>query len=285
MIEEKLQTPRVSIGMPVYNGAKYIKEAIESILNQTFTDFELIISDNASTDNTKEICNKYGEQDKRIRYIRKAENIGAIENFKYVLENANGEYFMWHAHDDKLSSPLYLSKLLIAIDPNYDVAIPDVHIVDELNTNKPISVVTGFCKNQLSDAVNQLIIKHPSYIAYSLYKRNKLSEMSKYLWENNDLQCYGEGLFAHAVAEKLQCILENQVSLIYRRHNSNASSMTTQNRNLYDFSIYTKRVFVYYIKSSYPFPKKWAYIISLIGIHARYFIILCLKIIGNIFKP
>jgi glycosyltransferase involved in cell wall biosynthesis len=90
----------VSIGMPVFNGEKFIHEAINSLLSQTFTDFELIISDNASTDKTEAICREYEKKDKRIRYVRQKENIGVIANFKYVLDQSAGEYFMWAAADD-----------------------------------------------------------------------------------------------------------------------------------------------------------------------------------------
>lgn len=93
--------PIVSIGMPVYNGERFIREALDSLLAQTFTDFELIISDNASTDATESICRNYAEQDPRIRYIRQRENLGALPNFQFVLNEASGEYFMWAAYDDK----------------------------------------------------------------------------------------------------------------------------------------------------------------------------------------
>ena len=90
----------VSIGMPVYNGAKYIREALDSLLSQTYTDFELIISDNSSTDETQSICEEYAFADKRIKYIRQKENIGATKNFQFVLDEAVGEFFMWAADDD-----------------------------------------------------------------------------------------------------------------------------------------------------------------------------------------
>lgn len=93
-------TPMVSIGMPVYNGENYIREALDSLLAQTFTDFELIISDNASTDGTQAICEAYAANDARIKYIRQSENLGAGKNFEYVLEHSCGKYFMWAAHDD-----------------------------------------------------------------------------------------------------------------------------------------------------------------------------------------
>lgn len=90
----------VSIGMPVFNGEKFIREALDSLLAQTFTDLELIISDNSSTDRTEAICREYAARDPRIRYVRQSENRGALANFQCVLDEAVGEYFMWASADD-----------------------------------------------------------------------------------------------------------------------------------------------------------------------------------------
>jgi glycosyltransferase involved in cell wall biosynthesis len=95
--------PKVSIGMPVYNGQLYIRKALDSLLAQTFTDFELIISDNASTDGTLEICIEYAKKDCRIRLYRQKKNTGALFNFNFVLDRAISEYFMWAAADDTRS--------------------------------------------------------------------------------------------------------------------------------------------------------------------------------------
>lgn len=92
--------PLVSIGMPVFNGGRYINEALVSILRQSHTNFELIISDNASTDNTPGLCREFVEKDSRVRYVRQASNIGALANFQHVLDQATGQYFMWAACDD-----------------------------------------------------------------------------------------------------------------------------------------------------------------------------------------
>ena len=96
-----MSVARISIGMPVYNGSLFIREAIDSLLAQTYTNFELIISDNCSTDSTEAICRKYAARDKRIRYIRHVQNRGALANFAFVLDQAEGEFFMWAAADDR----------------------------------------------------------------------------------------------------------------------------------------------------------------------------------------
>lgn len=103
--------PKVSIGMPVYNGDQFICKALDSLLAQTFTDFELIISDNGSTDDTEKICRKYAERDSRIKYVRQLENRGGMWNFQFVLSEASAKYFMWAAHDDEWD-PLWLETLL-----------------------------------------------------------------------------------------------------------------------------------------------------------------------------
>lgn len=114
--------PRVSIGLPVYNGAKYICAAIESVLNQTFTDFELLIADNASTDDTEAICREYAAKDSRIRYYRNPENLGAAPNFNLAFEQSVAPYFRWHAHDD-LIAPTYLEKCVPVLDNHPDVVL------------------------------------------------------------------------------------------------------------------------------------------------------------------
>jgi len=103
--------PLVSIGLPVYNAGQYLEDALDSILAQTFEDFELIISDNGSTDNTEAICWSYARRDQRIRYFRNATNQGAAWNFNRVFELATGKYFKWTAHDD-LYAPAYLARLV-----------------------------------------------------------------------------------------------------------------------------------------------------------------------------
>jgi len=107
--------PRVSVGLPVFNGERYLASAIASILAQDFADFELIVSDNASTDRTGEICREYARRDARVRYFRNARNLGAGPNYDRCFRLARGEYFKWAAHDDRLA-PDYLSRAVAALD-------------------------------------------------------------------------------------------------------------------------------------------------------------------------
>lgn len=114
--------PRLSIGMPVYNGERFLRRSIPSILVQDFTDFELIISDNGSEDATSEICRAYAARDARIRYHRSDVNRGAVWNFNRVLELATGEYFKWAAHDDWYGSD-FLGRCVEILDGDPDTVL------------------------------------------------------------------------------------------------------------------------------------------------------------------
>jgi len=128
----KQTSPRISIGMPIYNGERFLAEAIMSILAQTFQDFELIISDNGSTDRTAEICRAYAAKDNRIRYHRNEQNLGGAWNFNHVFKLATGEYFRWACHDD-ICAPELLERCIRVLDrkPSVILCYPKTVIIDE----------------------------------------------------------------------------------------------------------------------------------------------------------
>jgi len=125
------KTPRVSIALPVYNGADFLAETLDSLLGQTFVDFELIICDNASTDDTEAICRRYASADRRVFYRRNARNIGAAPNFNLAVSLARGEYFKWAAHDD-ICHPCYLERCVAELDRHPDAVLvyPKAQVID-----------------------------------------------------------------------------------------------------------------------------------------------------------
>ena len=125
-------TPLVSIGLPVYNGERFLAQALDSLLGQTLQDFELIISDNASTDGTADICLDYAARDARIRYIRQPSNIGAPRNWNFVALEARGRYFKWASADD-FCDPRMLEKCVavLSADPSVVLCYGRACIVDE----------------------------------------------------------------------------------------------------------------------------------------------------------
>jgi hypothetical protein len=136
-----MKIPRVSIGLPVYNGEKYLQHALDSLLQQDYEDFELIISDNASTDATAEICKMYEEKDKRVHYSRNDSNIGAAPNYAKVFELSRGKFFKWCAHDDACY-PGFLSRCLTVMEsaPPYVVLMyPRCEFIDEFGNVIPRS--------------------------------------------------------------------------------------------------------------------------------------------------
>ncbi len=118
----RVSLPRVSIGMPVYNGEKHLEQAVDSLLGQTLRDLELIISDNASTDRTQEICTAIAARDRRVRYIRQPRNMGAARNWNIVVEEARGQYFKWASAND-YCAPTMLERCVATLDAEPGVAV------------------------------------------------------------------------------------------------------------------------------------------------------------------
>jgi glycosyltransferase involved in cell wall biosynthesis len=168
--------PRLSIGLPVYNGEKFIKEALDSLLAQTFEDFELIISDNASTDKTEEICREYAEQDQRICYYRNDTNIGCARNFNRVFELSSGEYFKWAAYDD-LHSPDFIKKCVEVLDedPTIILCHSQAYFIDEQGSfiqNYDIKLKADALKPHVR--FHELLTKHLCYQCYGVIRASAL---------------------------------------------------------------------------------------------------------------
>lgn len=124
--------PQVSIGIPAYNGEKYLAEALDGLLAQSFGDFEIVISDNASTDRTAEICRSYQNKDQRIRYFRNERNMGAAWNHNRVFELSSAPLVKWAACDD-LHEPSFLERCVAALydDPGVVLSHTHVKMIDE----------------------------------------------------------------------------------------------------------------------------------------------------------
>lgn len=171
--------PLVSIGLFTRNGAKTISRALDSLLMQTFPDFELIISDNVSTDNTPRICAQYAEKDPRIRYIRQEKSLSAAENQTFVLRSSRGEYFMW-ASDDDIWGPEFIKTLLEKLESHleYNVAMGSYNLLWS-NGNLKYKVVFNenlSTTNQTHEEVfKKMIFDSPIHVfIYGLYRRNFL---------------------------------------------------------------------------------------------------------------
>ena len=126
--------PRVSIGLPVFNAERFVEQSLKSLTEQTYGDFELVISDNASTDRTEQICRDYAAGDRRITYCRNEKNIGGPRNFNQVFERCHGEYHKWSTADDYWH-PTVLEKCVDVLDRSPEVVLcyPKTTLVNERN--------------------------------------------------------------------------------------------------------------------------------------------------------
>jgi hypothetical protein len=170
-------TPLVSVGLFVYNGERFIEDALRSILNQTFTDFELIISDNASTDGTEEIAQAYAKRDDRIRYYRNEKNIGAGWNARRVYELATGKYFRWATADDLLEPDLLRRCVeILESDPGCVVAYARTKEVDEYG-NFIKNYVTPMKADSNDPVVRFRAMLLPLHMCYQIYGVMRMSAL------------------------------------------------------------------------------------------------------------
>lgn len=181
MNRQKKILPVISIGMPVYNGEMFIKDALDSLLSQTFADFELIISDNRSTDRTEAICREYAKKDERIHYICQSENRGAIANFQFVLDKAVGEYFMWAAYDDLWASDFLMDATALLADKSINFIFPtfELRSIRLAITKKFSPKVFNFIestdkKYRVLNFIALHYMSHSANIVYSLFRTDFL---------------------------------------------------------------------------------------------------------------
>ena len=167
--------PKLTIGLPVRNGEKTLRLVIENILNQTFRDFQLIISDNCSVDLTSSICEEYQKKDSRIILFRQKKNIGAANNFEFVFSNAKTEYFCWAAADD-LRSNNFLEDNINFLEHNLNYvasASPNRHDIDDCTRLVSFELV-GSLEKKIKLFFNNCWKSHG--IFYAIFRRKDLED-------------------------------------------------------------------------------------------------------------
>lgn len=278
--------PILSIGMPVYNGSKYIREALNSLLNQTHKDYELIISDNASIDNTQEICLEYSKKDSRIRYIRQRSNMGAASNFRFVLAEAKGKYFMWAASDDIWSNK-WIEILLPISKKNSCLAYGSVQSIDEFghNIQHPANNRRFDYQSSLSIARRLKYLIEPDVNGkanpiYGIYPKHTLTDNITSTLSESALGA--DMLFLYSFLKENNIKSSNQVILKKRIHNESEGhstpkeSISKTNRRI-NFIIYPIKMHIKYLKISSSIEKIIITLSSPINIISWYFSNLNLK--------
>lgn len=170
--------PIVSIGMPVFNGALFLTEAIESILCQSLRDLELIIFDNDSTDDTESICRQFAADDERIQYHRNTENVGAHPNYNLTFRHATGKYFKWAAHDDKLE-PQYVEACVGELEQSPDAVICQSYLqyIDAAGDRVGVYNSRLIGSNSASASArfsSVVLLPHPAYEIMGVFRRSAL---------------------------------------------------------------------------------------------------------------
>lgn len=222
------RAPAVSIGMPVYNGERYISEALDSLLAQTFVNFELIISDNASTDDTERICLEYASRDARIRYIRQDTNKGAASNFKYVLEGAVGTFFMWAAYDDMWESN-WLEALVAEINPT-DIAVRGLaKITNSAGELIGIPSVKSFKEMDILRVFFDDERNGKAFHIYSLFWKDRLLSVPFDILESEIYAADVIFIFQLVQYGNLRCV--GKTSQYFRSHDMSTGAIQTNNQN------------------------------------------------------
>lgn len=167
------ETELVSVGVPVFNGEKTIEDAVNTILQQSYQNIEIIISDNSSNDGTELICRKLEKCYSRIRYVRQESNIGALSNFNYVLENSRGRFFMWAASDD-IWAPNFIERNVdwLRSNPDYVGSITAASNGGDVDPLKSGS--TTIAGEDAKERVIQFVLEKPGANArfYSLFRKD-----------------------------------------------------------------------------------------------------------------
>jgi glycosyltransferase involved in cell wall biosynthesis len=210
--------PLVSIGLPVRNGENYLREALNSLLDQTYRNIEIIISDNASTDATEAIAKEYLRSDHRIRYFRQPCNIGPSGNYRFVLDKALGEYFMWAAHDDTFDNN-WIQVLLTEIQPG-DLgvrgAIRFIHsqgiYIRHLRNYRRNAQLSCFLGNEHN---------YRCHYVYSLFRRNELTSCD---FSAFSLDYSPDNLFIFSILRRGNLRSTKKTAMSFRLHSANLGS-------------------------------------------------------------
>ncbi|GBD03122.1 Putative glycosyltransferase EpsE [bacterium HR19] len=177
----KKGNPEITVGMPVYNERKFIEKTLESLLNQTYQNFEVVISDNSSTDGTDKICEEYAKKEKRIKFFRQKKNLGALKNFKFVLDQAKTPFFIWLSGHD-IWHPQLLEKLLNSFKKSNDDKIILVFpkVIDS-SSNTEYTWIQKEDTSEIENAIERykrILEDLGSFTIYGLWKKEVLEKIN-----------------------------------------------------------------------------------------------------------
>jgi glycosyltransferase involved in cell wall biosynthesis len=240
--------------MPVFNGARFIGTAIDSVLRQDFRDLELIISDNASTDDTAQIVRRYARQDSRIRYTLHEANRGPYANFLFALSAARGKHFAWLAHDDHYETPAHIGQLSAELDAGAALAFSNVNIIEYDDAGALIGLRRDhfgryYRGRARGVAMSLAAIRASSQQFYGLYRIESLRRHLHLLAEDQRMACFNESRLIHKFIADEPTSFIADAFLNVAAHHSSASRSIDSSRLLRDYLRFTARLLPLYSRS------------------------------------
>lgn len=252
--------PWVTVGVPVYNGESFIAAALQSLLDQTYFDFEIIISDNASTDATERICRSFALRDNRIRYIRQTENAGASPNFNLLVPLARGTLFKWAAADDVLD-PDFLKDCVVALEQDKAASLACTHVTEIDNSGAILGsreTNTDFSSSQMTERFSALLPMRSCYEIFGLIRIEYLRRTNLIIGSS-----HGDGVLLCALGMQGPFAIIPKPLFLSRKHEHQSMSYANdrnrysewfdrKNRRPYQFPYW--RMFAEFTKLVFTFP-------------------------------
>lgn len=196
------ESPLVTVGLPVFNGGSLLRRALGSLVSQDYQELEIVVRDNASTDETPSICREFAARDRRVRYFRNDANVGPMANFARTLDDATGHYFMWAAHDDLWESD-YVRRLEAALGRHPTAVLAAGHAVFEAPDGSSLGAESRAPRDD-SEPWRELLDGHATHWIYGLFVRERLARLTQRLWTRRpwggDMVWLMELATSHAVA-------------------------------------------------------------------------------------
>lgn len=264
--------PLVSVGMPVYNGERFLSQALDSLLAQDYENFELIISDNTSEDATQPICLAYASRDRRIRYYRNDIHVGAVKNFNRVFELSKGKYFMWAAHDDLRDNQL-IRKCVDALEKDNQAVLccTGLQIIDE--DDREVARYSNFDVSHLDlwGRVRFLLMSNPhtATCVYSLIRSEALKKTRLFRDVPGALPAWGSDMVLLLDLCVLGKFIEVPEVSFYYRYSAQSYSSTAKDRSDKPISSPNTATFLECLRTILTFKigllKKIAIFLSAIG--------------------
>jgi glycosyltransferase involved in cell wall biosynthesis len=283
--EDSSPGPRLSIGLPVYNGARSLRRTLDLLRQQTFTDFEVLLSDNASTDETAAIGEEYAALDSRVRYVRQPRNLGAIGNFIYVFEQSAGRYFSWMACDDFYETPTHIDLLRAQLDAGAGLAFPNVNLLD-LAPDGSITMREHHHLSRFREAttrydLSRMILRGASHPVYGMFRREVIARHLPYLIADAGWSCFNEGRFVQRVFAEERCAFVADAYLNVCLHPGSVSRRARPHQLLRDFARYTWLAPQIYLEAQFTPEEKIKLLGALGARHAPYLGYLCACVVAE----